>query len=184
MQQKDGVKNGICNSENVFFGRNKANTEKTKFEAEGFCKISKCVSQHWESSGGEVKGAGAALLNILRERSWLLEEMEIPEKKMPLRLKYYHDDQLCTIVDVDDRQRQIRIKNYVTDPLFCAFGRNEHPDYKDYEAFLESRCFPSSRDKMKIILKELNLPFYDPFMIIQKTKGRMAEDRFWIQIER
>ena len=56
--------------------------------------------EHWESSGGEVKGAGAALLNILRERSWLLEEMEIPEKKMPLRLKYHHDDQLCTIVDL------------------------------------------------------------------------------------
>ena len=33
-------------------------------------------------------------------------------------------------------------------------------------------------------LKELNLPFYDPFMIIQKTQGRMAEDDFWIQIER
>ena len=43
---------------------------------------------------------------------------------------------------------------------------------------------PPTRDKMKIILKELNLPFYDPFMIIQKTQGRMAEDNFWIQIER
>lgn len=50
--------------------------------------------------------------------------------------------------------------------------------------FLESRCFPKSRDKMKLILKDLDLPFYDPLMIIQKTEGRMAEDHFWIQIER
>ena len=67
--------------------------------------------------------------------------------------------------------------------LACAFGRNENPDYKDYEEFLESRCFPRTRDKMKIMLEELNLPFYDPFLIVQKTEGRMAEDDFWIQIE-
>ena len=33
-------------------------------------------------------------------------------------------------------------------------------------------------------LRELDLPFYDPMMIIEKTEGRMAEDDFWIQIER
>ena len=27
-------------------------------------------------------------------------------------------------------------------------------------------------------------PFYDPIMIIEKTEGRMAEDNFWIRIER
>ena len=37
---------------------------------------------------------------------------------------------------------------------------------------------------MKIILNELNLPFYDPFLIVQKTEGRMAEDSFWLKIER
>jgi len=43
---------------------------------------------------------------------------------------------------------------------------------------------PESRDKMKLILKDLGLPFYDPIMIIEKTEGRMAEDDFWIRIER
>ena len=37
---------------------------------------------------------------------------------------------------------------------------------------------------MKLILKDLGLPFYDPIMIIEKTEGRMAEDDFWIRIER
>ena len=54
---------------------------------------------------------------------------------------------------------------------------------KYYEDFLKSRCFPETRDKLKLVLDDLNLPFYDPFMIIQKTEGKMAEDDFWIKIE-
>ena len=37
---------------------------------------------------------------------------------------------------------------------------------------------------MKLVLEDFDLPFYDPFLIIEKTEGRMAEDNFWIRIER
>ena len=77
----------------------------------------------------------------------------------------------------------MKIRNYTDNLMFRAFGRIEEPTYQDYEEFLKSRCFPESRDKLKLVLKDLNLPFYDPFMIIQKTEGRMAEDDFWIKIE-
>ena len=63
-------------------------------------------------------------------------------------------------------------------------GRNTEPSFDDYEEFLRSRCFPETRDKMKLELKRLGLPFYDPLMIIEKTEGRMADDHFWIRIER
>ena len=139
---------------------------------------------HWEGSGGCAKGTAAVMLDILRERSWLVEELEIPERTFPLRIRYMYEERLCTVMDVDDREQRVKIKNFTMDPAFRAFGRNEHPSYKDYEEFLESRCFPRSRDKMKIILNELNLPFYDPFLIVQKTEGRMAEDSFWLKIER
>ncbi len=43
---------------------------------------------------------------------------------------------------------------------------------------------PKDRDKMKLVLKELDVPFYDPMLIIEKTHGRMAEDEFWIEIVR
>ena len=78
----------------------------------------------------------------------------------------------------------IRIKNYTNNLLYRAFGKNEHPSYADYEDFLKSRCFPEERDKMKLMLNDLGIPFYDPLMIIEKTDGRMAEDDFWIRIER
>lgn len=32
-------------------------------------------------------------------------------------------------------------------------------------------------------LERLNVSFYDPYMIIQKTQGRMAEDDFWIRMD-
>ena len=34
------------------------------------------------------------------------------------------------------------------------------------------------------IARRLDLPFYDPLMIIEKTGGRMAEDNFSIEIMR
>ena len=140
--------------------------------------------ERWESGQTEVKGPIVTLLCILREHPGILGELEIHPQKSPLRLRYYFKKQLCTVIDVDDRERRVEIKNYVSDPLYRAFGVNEHPDYEEYEEFLESRCFPRTRDKMKLILRDLNLPFYDPFLIIEKTGGRMAEDDFWIQIER
>ena len=95
-----------------------------------------------------------------------------------------HNDKVCTIIDVDDLNRKIHIKNYADHLMFRAFGVNEHPDYDEYLEFIESRCFPRTRDKIKIVLNDLNLPFYDPFMIIEKTEGRMEEDQFWIKIEK
>lgn len=91
---------------------------------------------------------------------------------------------VCTLIDVNEPERKVKVKNYTDKIMFRAFGVVETPDYDQYLEFLESRCFPSSRDKMKLILKDLDLPFYDPMMIIEKTEGRMAEDDFWIRIER
>ncbi len=34
----------------------------------------------------------------------------------------------------------------------------------------------------KEILREMNLPFYDPLLIVEKTQGRMEGDHQWIMI--
>ena len=97
---------------------------------------------------------------------------------------YMYEQDVCTLIDVNELERKVKIRNYTDKVMFRAFGTVEDPDYNDYQEFLKSRCFPESRDKMKLILKDLGLPFYDPIMIIEKTEGRMAEDDFWIRIER
>ena len=90
---------------------------------------------------------------------------------------------VCTIIDVSILKQEIKIKNYTNNIMFRAFGVNENPTFSDYNDFLKSRCFPETRDKLKLVLKDLDIPFYDPFLIIRKTEGRMAEDDFWIRIE-
>ena len=70
-----------------------------------------------------------------------------------------HND-LCTTIDIDFRHEKITIHNYTEQILLRAFGVIENPDWKDFEYFLEDRCFPRTRDHAKEILREMNLPFY------------------------
>ena len=99
-----------------------------------------------------------------------------------MRMKYMYNDVLCTVIDVDFLHRKIYIDNRVNVPIFRAFGVMEHPTGEDFEYFLESRCFPRSRAGLKRLLKELEIAYYDPLLIIEKTQGRMAEDHHWIEI--
>lgn len=156
----------------------------TQKEFAGLINTSVSTIERWETSEKEITGPIALLILLLAENVGLAEELIIPEKKYPMRLWYMHEERVCTLIDVDENNRQISIKNYTNKVMFRAFGKIEKPTFGQYEDWLESRCFPKERDKMKLILKDLNLPFYDPMMIIEKTEGRMAEDRFWIKIER
>ena len=98
-------------------------------------------------------------------------------------LEYMKDDKLSTRIYADYKTRTVKIENYTDDMVDRAFGVNENPTFKDYEEFLEERCFPRTRDKMKLILQDMGLDYYDPLLIIRKTQGRMAEDSMWIRIK-
>ena len=99
------------------------------------------------------------------------------------RMCFLYRDQLCTTIDIDFRHEKIAIQNYTKKIPLRAFGVVEHPTWDDFTWFLESRCFPKTRDHAKDILKEMVLPFYDPLLIIEKTDGRMAGDEQWILME-
>ena len=140
--------------------------------------------ERWEAGEGQIKGPVTVLLTLLLAERGLEDLLVIPARTTRLRLYYMYREQLCTIIDVDERKKQLQIRNYTDDDQMRAFGVIEDPSFEQYEAFLSSRCFPAERDKMKLMLRDLELPFYDPFLIIEKTEGRMAEDDFWIRIER
>jgi len=153
-------------------------------ELANLCNVSLNTIERWENSKENISGMTAAFFKIIEFFPQICEKMEIPETKYPLRLWFLDGDDPCTVIDVDDKIKAVRIKNYTNDYLKCAFGKNVEPSYEDYEEFLESRCFPRTGDKMKIRLEELGLPFYDPMLIIEKTEGKVAEDNFRIVIER
>lgn len=145
---------------------------------------SKVTVERWETSKETITGPICLLLKMLEKYPDYVASIRVPKRTSPIRLWYMHNQMVCTIIDVNEMDKEIKITNYTDNIMFRAFGIEERPDYKAYTEFLESRCFPESRDKMKLVLKDLDLPFYDPFMIIEKTEGRMAEDDFWIRIER
>lgn len=160
------------------------NLKMTQAEFAQLSNVSVKTIERWESSDKKITGPIVTLIKVLKEYPQIREELEIPAMAYQMRLWYMHGDEICTIIDVDERKRLVKIYNYTKDYIFRAFGREERPTFEQYEEFLESRCFPKSRDKMKLILRELDLPFYEPLLIIEKTQGRMAEDNFWIKIER
>lgn len=156
----------------------------TQKEFAEMLRVSKKTVERWEQTEDEITGPIVLLVKLLEENPQIATDMEIPEIEFPLRLTYMFKRDICTVIDVNEMNQQIRIHNYTKKLQYRAFGSNTEPSYEDYEEFLESRCFPRTRDKMKLQLKELDLPFYDPFLIVERTQGRMEEDDFWIKIER
>lgn len=171
----------ITSDELKMFRKNIGMTQKEFAELMG---VSKPTVERWENSDKKITGPVVMLVDMLSEHGEWLEERRVPERKCPLRLWYMYKDKKCTLVDVDDIGQKVFVKNYVDNIMFRAFGANEDPTYEEYKEFLKSRCFPETRDKIKIQLEALGLPFYDPMMIIEKTKGKMAEDDFWILVEK
>ena len=87
-----------------------------------------------------------------------------------------------TRIFADYRTQTVKIENKTTRILDTAFGRNLKPTWEQYELFLEERCFPKTRDKLKLVLKDVGVEAYDPLQIIRKTKGRMNDDNLWLEI--
>lgn len=156
----------------------------TQGQLADFLQVSKATVVHWENSGKPITGPVILAVKMLREHPEMVRRLTIPEQEMPIRLYYYYRNELCTIIDVSDPDMEVRIYNYTRWLQNRAFGVNTEPTYEDYQSFLESRCFPRTRDKIKIELRSLGLPFYDPFLIVEKTQGRMEGDDFWIQVVR
>ena len=69
-------------------------------------------------------------------------EFSIDGTDNKLRLSYMYENYTCTVIDIDEMNRLVRIRNYTNNIMMRAFGMNTEPTFEDYEEFLESRCFP------------------------------------------
>ena len=73
-------------------------------------------------------------------------------------------------------------KNFTDDFGARAFGGILNPTIEDYEEFLEERCFPRTGAQMKRRLRDFGIDFYDPWLIIEKSQGRVYGDDMWIKV--
>ncbi len=106
-----------------------------------------------------------------------------PKETYTLRLNYMYLQHPCTIIDVDFLNEKIKIQNRTDDILHRAFGVIENPTWEQFNEFLKDRCFPETRGNLKTVLNDLGIDSYDPLQIIEKTKGKTADDNMWIKIK-
>ncbi len=179
-REEYAIRNSISGKEIAeFIGNNDMNRESFA----RMMNVSKKTVDYWVKKD-TIEGPIVFLLTILKRYPELIEYYHIEKAKFPLRLYYMNGDDISTIIDVDVINRKVRFRNYTDDLLLRAFGIKERVTYEEYESFLESRCFPRERDMIKLELSALGLPYYDPFLIVEKTQGRLEDDDCWIRIEK
>lgn len=100
-----------------------------------------------------------------------------------IKLEFYDEEVLCTKIVADFTDETISHENTTEHIVKTAFGKNEVPTWKDFQNFLEERCVPRSRSGIREYLETIGVGSYEPFEIIKKTNGRMAEDNQWLKWE-
>lgn len=118
----------------------------------------------------------------VRRKQTMQEYKDTHNSNKLLQLQFFHGDSLCTTILADETAEKVLIENHTSDPLYTAFGVNENPGWQDYQSFLEERCIPKSRAGLQEYLNAIGVDEYHPLEIIRKTKGRMAEDRSWLEV--
>ncbi len=106
-----------------------------------------------------------------------------PHEGYSLRMMYMNGQKTCTIIDVDFINEKIAIKNRTDDILHRAFGVVENPTWEQFQDFLTDRCFPETRGNIKSVLKDLGVDSYDALQIVEKTKGKTADDNLWLKFK-
>ena len=97
-----------------------------------------------------------------------------------IRYKYMKGRKVITIIDVDFLHKKINIQNRTNNIYERAFCVLDNPNFEQFKNFLEWRCVPRTRYNIKEILQEMNIDSYDPVQIVEKTKGRISDDNFYL----
>lgn len=111
------------------------------------------------------------------------KERALAENHTVYSIEYYDDEKLCSLIYADFTDREVQVENYTELLVNTAFGRNDMPLWSDFMEFLEERCVPRQRAGLNEYLDALGLAGYEPFEIVKRTSGRMAEDRQWLKVE-
>lgn len=114
---------------------------------------------------------------------------EYVERKLSMnhelyKINYYDADILCTLIYADFTDKTIKHENYTDNIIKTAFGTNKLPTWDDFLSFLKERCISADRAGLREYLETIGVYEYEPFEIVKKTQGRMAEDKQWLKIEK
>lgn len=144
----------------------------------------------WVNAMGLAGEGGRVVLSFDGDAIILYPEQNIEQYRSTrlaqghklLEIRYYNGDTLCSLIYADQTVKDLRVENYTDHFVKTAFGKIRLPSWTDLEEFLEERCIPRQRAGLREYLEALGLDEYEPLSIIIKTKGRMAEDDQWMEV--
>lgn len=104
------------------------------------------------------------------------------EKDYVVKMFYMNKNKISTVIDVDFKNKKVKIQNRTNDNLARAFGVIENPTFLQFEEFIESRCVPKSRSNIKYLLRDMGIDSYDPMQIIKVTNGKLHGDPYYLKM--
>lgn len=146
----------------------------TTRELAELCGVSKRTVERWESGDIKVNGTASRLLYLLYTNSQTSHRLIIPDMPFDLRILVYKDEpvkRLVTIIDVNEIDRYVKIRNYTDCALDLPFA-SLRPTYQEYNQFIESFVGPRPRDAI----------FYDPIHELQ-NKPELTVNGFRLVVE-
>lgn len=79
----------------------------------------------------------------------------------------------------DFETETVEFKNYET--VYSPCFTSEHPKWREFEMFIESRCVTRYRRNIDELLELLGLTLYDPWAIVKRTRGKVLRDKRWLK---
>jgi len=99
-----------------------------------------------------------------------------------VKFDYMHKDVCVATVTYDPVTKVGRTVLYSADS-YDRPTQSDSPTWDDIMKFFEERSFERGRGDIKKVLKSLDVDFYDPYLIVQKTRGQLWDDFYWIRFE-
>ena len=95
---------------------------------------------------------------------------------------YMNGDKTTAKIVFDKIEETVEVENYSDNLFELPFGFYK-PRWENFLHLLEYRCFPKTRRNCKEILRILEIPCYNYYLIINRTRGYMENDDFWFREE-
>ena len=90
----------------------------TQRDFAGLLGCSKPTVERLEREGTVTKGPMALLMKLLDRDAEYIQTLMIPPRELPVRIWYMYKDTPCTLIDVDEMQKIVHIRNYVDNIQF------------------------------------------------------------------
>ena len=80
--------------------------------------VSKATMERWETKEDKITGPVVLLLKILENHPEYVMKIQIPDKEYGLRMWYMHEQEICTLIDVDELKK--RVKSKIIQIILCS----------------------------------------------------------------